>query len=198
MKRECCHPRAKPGFWALIEILVVVAIILVAFSFYWGLSRSGNSAAERELMDPTGTTVATNLQDQLQNGTSGPNAAPAYGRPANPQDARPGPDGRPVEPDNPNTSTTNQPPPTTHVRQPASVPGRAVYKAQGERCQSNIGQLRLAIQMATDDRGGIFPGSLTDVPESIKMRACPVGGQDYAYDPNTGKVWCTTPGHENF
>ena len=31
MKRECCHPRAKPGFWALIEILVVVAIIATSW-----------------------------------------------------------------------------------------------------------------------------------------------------------------------
>jgi len=62
----------------------------------------------------------------------------------------------------------------------------------------NLRELRMMIQMATDDRNGVFPSSLTDVPDSIKVRTCPIGGQDYNYDPSTGKVSCTTPGHEGF
>jgi len=27
---------------------------------------------------------------------------------------------------------------------------------------------------------------------------CPVSGKPYVYDPKTGKVHCTTPGHEGF
>jgi len=180
--------------------VVVVAIILVAFSFYWGLSGSQNGAAERELLDPTGTTVATNLQNKLEAGSgNGPNSAPAYGHPAAPQNNRLGPDGHPATPDN--TTATNpstNPAPAPNVRQPLTVPGRAVYKAQGEQCMENLRELRMMIQMATDDNNGTFPRSLTDVPDSIKVRTCPIGGQDYVYDPDTGKVHCTTPGHESY
>lgn len=192
MKRACCHPRAKPGFWALIEIVVVVAIILVAFTFYWGLSGSRNSAVERELLDPTGTTVAIDLQKQLEAG-GGSSSAP-IGRPAPVENTRPGPDGQPANQAGGETNPT----PVPDVRQPGSIPGRAVYKARGEQCSANLRQLRMMIQMTTDDRGGTFPASITDVPDSIKVRSCPVGGQDYGYDPNTGRTYCTTPGHEGF
>jgi|GEM_PF-1782179 len=183
MKRACCHPRSKPGFWALIEIVVVLAIILVGISLYFGLSGSRNRA-ERELLDPTGTTVATNLQKQLEAGGSG----------------RPGPEGRPATEAEGNTAAdgaANQAS-VPNVRQPTTIPGRAISKARGEQCMENLRQLRMLIQLATDDRGGVFPTSLTDVPDSIQVRSCPIGGQDYAYDPDSGKVSCTTPGHEGF
>jgi hypothetical protein len=192
MKRVCCHRRADPGFWSLIEILVVVAIMAVAFSVYWGVSGLGSRGGG--LMDPTGTTTAVDLQNQLEGG-GGRNAAP-YGRPA--QNDRPGPDGRPANADTSATNTTMNTTRAPYVRQPGSIPGRAIYKAHGEQCRENLRELRMMIQMATDDRGSVFPATLTDVPDSIKVRTCPIGGQDYIYDPNTGKVYCNTPGHENF
>jgi len=175
----------------LIEIIVVAALILGGFALYMGLMGGKDSAAERALNDPTGTTTAVGLQHQLQ---AGPDGREPYGRPAEgvgtPEANGTAPGGT--------TNAAPAPPPPPNVRQPASIPGRAVYKARGEQCRANLQQLRMLVQSDTDDHGGVFPKSLTDVPDSLQVRICPNGGQEYLYDPQTGKVSCNTPGHEGF
>ena len=63
-------------------------------------------------------------------------------------------------------------------------------------CQSNLQQLRSAIQMHKDSEG-TYPSSLSDLgPAMRSLESCPSSSQPYQYDPASGRVWCTTPGHE--
>lgn len=73
--------------------------------------------------------------------------------------------------------------------------GRAMQAGQGVECQNNLQQLRAAIQMESIDTGQ--PPAQLSPSWGVSLK-CPVSGQPYQYDPNTGRVWCTTPGHERF
>jgi hypothetical protein len=80
------------------------------------------------------------------------------------------------------------------------LPVVAMDRARGVACETNLRQLRLAIQSASQGDEGP-PASLADLASLgvvSEMRNCPVSGKPYSYDPKLGKVWCTTPGHENF
>ena len=77
-----------------------------------------------------------------------------------------------------------------------SIPKQAVEKAQGVDCQSMLQQVRASIQMATMDNEDKPPPSIP--PDMQNYAKCPVSGQPYTYDPQTGTVKCTTPGHEAF
>ena len=72
-----------------------------------------------------------------------------------------------------------------------TIPGEAVDKAKGVECQNMLQQARAAIEMGKMDNEDRPPASLP--PDVAK---CPETGQPYSYDPQTGRVWCTTPGHE--
>ena len=63
-------------------------------------------------------------------------------------------------------------------------------------CQSNLQQLRQAVQIAKDSGEGA-PQSLAALGTQYRsMLTCPNSGQPYQYDPASGRVWCVTPGHE--
>ncbi len=80
--------------------------------------------------------------------------------------------------------------------QPKPTPAQAVEKAKGVDCQSMLQQVRASIQMAAMENEDRPPASIpTDMAAYAK---CPETGQPYSYDPQTGRVWCTTPGHEGF
>jgi hypothetical protein len=49
-----------------------------------------------------------------------------------------------------------------------------------------------------DMDGGGGPPATLNKGATAAICKCPVSGQPYSYDPQTGKVWCTTPGHEKF
>lgn len=71
-------------------------------------------------------------------------------------------------------------------------------RALGVDCMNNLRQIRMAIDMyRQSNEEGRFPASLKEVESSLSssMMKCPVTGVPYSYDPNTGRVWCTTPGH---
>lgn len=74
-------------------------------------------------------------------------------------------------------------------------------RAQSVACQNNLQQIRYAITMysQTNERP---PATLAEAAQSgglsESMLKCDVSGKPYNYDPNTGKVWCTTPGHERY
>ncbi len=72
--------------------------------------------------------------------------------------------------------------------------GKAVQKAESVACQNNLRQLRQMIQMEAME--GSNPARL-DPAWGLPLR-CPVSGYEYRYDPRTGRVWCPTPGHENY
>lgn len=75
-----------------------------------------------------------------------------------------------------------------------TAPGVAIEKAHGIECASNLNQQRQLIQMkAAED--GQFPAAIDN--STISDR-CPVSNQPYNYDPQSGQVWCATPGHEDF
>jgi len=77
-----------------------------------------------------------------------------------------------------------------------SVPAQVVDKAKGVDCQAMLQQVRASVQMATMDNEDRPPAS---IPSDMAAYAkCPETGQPYSYDPQAGRVWCTTPGHDQF
>lgn len=80
-----------------------------------------------------------------------------------------------------------------------TVYGKAMDKAKGEDCRQRLNQVRTAIQneKAVSTTEG-NPKSLNDLGLSPGYLKCPVGGQNYIYDPATGTVRCPYPGHANF
>jgi hypothetical protein len=79
--------------------------------------------------------------------------------------------------------------------QAQTAPGVALEKARGIECQQNLQGLRQAISAYRIDSEQP-PASLDEIRGAAKT--CPVSGNPYVYDPQTGTVRCTTPGHENF
>lgn len=76
--------------------------------------------------------------------------------------------------------------------------GKSIYAAKDEKCRSDLGQLRAAIQIATDPVDDTHPATLEETRLGADFYKCPVGGEAYVYDPQTGKVHCPHPGHENY
>ena len=76
----------------------------------------------------------------------------------------------------------------------ATTPAAAMDKARGVECATNLQQVRAMLQMVVtaEER---FPSRL-DPGSGINR--CPVSNQPYSYDAQTGRAWCTTPGHEKF
>jgi len=61
MKRECCrHPRASRGFAALIEIIIVMALILGGVVLYMNMMKGSKKASDDmdHAFNGTGTTTA--------------------------------------------------------------------------------------------------------------------------------------------
>lgn len=81
-----------------------------------------------------------------------------------------------------------------------SAPKAAMDKATDMECSNYLGQVRQALSMygsGTDENER--PANLSDLGKSMEqITKCPVGGEPYQYDPTTGKVWCTHPGHEKY
>ena len=82
-------------------------------------------------------------------------------------------------------------------------PSRAhspIERAKDTVCTSNLKQVRLAIQAANtgseDERTN--PASLTELKLPAEFLVCPEGKEPISYDPNTGIVHCTHPGHEKY
>jgi len=81
-------------------------------------------------------------------------------------------------------------------KQEKSIPAKSIEKAESVGCQSNLSQIRQSIQM--DTAGGEAPPQRLDTGVTASISKCPVSGQPYSYDPQSGRVWCTTPGHEKY
>jgi prepilin-type N-terminal cleavage/methylation domain-containing protein len=77
-----------------------------------------------------------------------------------------------------------------------SIPAKAIEKAESVECRSNLNQVRQSIQM--DTATGEAPPARIDTGVTAAISKCPVSGQPYSYDPQTGRAWCTTPGHERY
>jgi hypothetical protein len=77
-----------------------------------------------------------------------------------------------------------------------TVPGVAKERAQGVVCQNNLQQIRTAISIYQSNSGSL-PPTLEDLNAGVPLK-CPVGGEPYTYDPSTGQVHCTHPGHVQY
>lgn len=77
-----------------------------------------------------------------------------------------------------------------------TTPGQALEAAKSVECANNLRQLRMIMQ-AEQSIEGDNPRKF-DAEAGGALTHCPVSGQAYQYDPNTGRIWCTTPGHESF
>lgn len=98
------------------------------------------------------------------------------------------------------SSTT---PPPTRPGGPQTVLGQSMDKGKSVACMSNLKQIRAAINMEklSDPDSAAAPPNLQALKRdgiTSDMLACPVTHQPYQYNPSTGQVWCTTPGHEKF
>ena len=78
-------------------------------------------------------------------------------------------------------------------------PEQAIGQAKGVVCRSNLKQVREAISMAQmGDPDQHFPRSLEELKLPADLTRCPVTGEEYGYDPATGKVWCNYPQHRGY
>ncbi len=75
------------------------------------------------------------------------------------------------------------------------LPEQALDRAKGVECQEMIRQVRMAIDMDKMESGTPPPSIPSSVADYAK---CAETGEPYSYDPQTGSVRCTTPGHEDF
>lgn len=77
-----------------------------------------------------------------------------------------------------------------------TIPGKALAKAEGVSCQSQLQQCRQSVKMDMDQ--GAPPPATLDKGATASICKCPITGKPYGYDPQTGRVWCTTEGHEKY
>lgn len=75
----------------------------------------------------------------------------------------------------------------------ASTPARAIEKGRSVECASNLNQLRMLIEMHVAEHGE-YP-RVFKAGDHGTLGRCPVSNEPYQYDPQTGRIYCTTPGH---
>ena len=79
-------------------------------------------------------------------------------------------------------------------------PQSVLQEARSTECINNLSQLRQAQRLAAVQDDEQRPQSLREIgrgfPES--MFSCPVGKQPHSYDPASGRIACTYPGHERY
>jgi hypothetical protein len=76
--------------------------------------------------------------------------------------------------------------------------GKSIYTAKDEVCREHLRQVRMSIQIKTDAVDNSAPQSIEETGLGQDFYKCPVGGEPYAYDPQTGQVKCVHPGHEKY
>jgi len=71
--------------------------------------------------------------------------------------------------------------------------------AKDTACRTNLNTVRqgIATLQAGDPEGQPAPG-LAELRLGSEVTRCPVGGEEYLYDPQTGQVRCPHPGHDNY
>jgi len=79
-----------------------------------------------------------------------------------------------------------------------TVPGAVKYAAKDDVCRSNLGQVRAALQIVTMSNEDQFPADVKETKLPSEFYLCPVGKENYTYDPATGQVNCPHLGHEKY
>jgi prepilin-type N-terminal cleavage/methylation domain-containing protein len=72
-----------------------------------------------------------------------------------------------------------------------------IEAAHGVECQSYLLQVRQGINMSkiNDEK---LPETMAALKLPAEVTHCPVGHEEYVYDPAKGEVHCPHPGHENY
>ena len=68
-------------------------------------------------------------------------------------------------------------------------------KARDTECLMNLTQVKQGIEVFKATAEGTPPQSLDDLKLPKELLSCAVSKQPYQYDPQTGAVRCTFPGH---
>ena len=89
-----------------------------------------------------------------------------------------------------------------HTPQRADKQDRTIVSGSKARandavCMNNIRQVKAAIEMAKSSEGKP-PETLDELKLGRDLTKCPIGGEPYQYDPQTGTVHCPHPGHEKY
>ncbi len=74
-----------------------------------------------------------------------------------------------------------------------STPKKAIERGRLVECAANLRNLRAQIEMFNAEHGD-YPKKFNP---SGSVGTCPVSGKPYVYNPKTGEIHCTTPGHED-
>lgn len=75
--------------------------------------------------------------------------------------------------------------------------GRIRYKTEDTVCKQQLDQVRQMVMIETDS-DEVKPSTLKDAGVSDTYAKCPIGKEPYEYNPQTGKVKCPHPGHEDY
>ncbi len=81
--------------------------------------------------------------------------------------------------------------------QVGTLVGDALDSAHSVECREHLNQVRLSITNIRANSGE-FPAGIQETSLNGNFYNCPVGGQDYQYDAETGTVTCVNPGHEKY
>lgn len=94
-------------------------------------------------------------------------------------------------------------PPPVRPGGPKTVLGQSLERGTEVDCKNNLAQIRNGITMDRTQSGETEPPpptlqSLHSQGIGPQMLKCSVSQQPFQYNPQTGQVWCPTPGHERF
>lgn len=79
-----------------------------------------------------------------------------------------------------------------------TIIGRSMYAAKDSNCRTQLHQLRLSVGIHTDHVNDILPARIEDLKMGASYYICPVGEENYGYNPSTGVVSCPHKGHEDY
>lgn len=79
-----------------------------------------------------------------------------------------------------------------------TLPTQVKLKAKDDACMSNLRQARAGIMIARSNADDAPPSSLGETGLSADFLKCPIGGEPFAYDAESGTVTCPHPGHEQY
>lgn len=79
-----------------------------------------------------------------------------------------------------------------------TIVGQTKARAKDMVCENNLSQIRQSIAVQDSMDEDMKPASLNELKLPKDMLKCPIGGEDYLYDSQSGKVTCPHPGHEKY
>lgn len=79
-----------------------------------------------------------------------------------------------------------------------TLPTQVKLKAKDDVCISNLGQVRSSIMIARANADDAPPAELSETGLSADFMKCPIGGEPFVYNAESGTVSCPHPGHEKY